>query len=257
MSGKTFSPVRRLILIAAFVVCLGVFLFSGYQIISIIRESNTSAAVYDTVIQTAVKDAAENIPEAEEELVLPSVDFGALKKQNSETIGWIYSKGTPIHYPVVRAKDNEKYLDTLFNGGKSKYGAIFADYRCKTNDCPVLILYGHHMKNGTMFASLTKYKKQEYYNEHPVVYYIDDSGVKYEVKLFAGRVLDGFDTAAYPLSFENEAAFNSFISKTKSKSRFASDVVPKYSDRLLILSTCSYETKNSRFAVYGVMSPIN
>ncbi len=256
MSNKKTNHARRWILIAAFVICVGVFLFSGYQIVLIIKESNTSQTVYENVIQSVVKDAAENIPEGKDEPVLPEIDFASLKRQNPETVGWICSRGTPIHYPVVRAKNNEKYLDTLFNGQKSKYGAIFADYRCNNDDCPVMILYGHHMKNGTMFASLTKYKKQEYYDEHPVVYYIDDSGIKYEVKLFAGRVLDGYDTSAYPFSFADEAAFKRFINTTKAKSRFSSDVVPNYNDRLLILSTCSYETKNSRFAVYGVMSQI-
>ena len=108
--------------------------------------------------------------EGEPDLRWPAVDFDALSEINPDIVAWIYIEDTEINYPVVQGTDNQYYLKRLFNGKWNGSGCIFLDSR----NSPDLsdrhsIIYGHHMKNGTMFSGLTEYKKQGFYEGHPVV----------------------------------------------------------------------------------------
>ena len=93
---------------------------------------------------------------------------------NPDIVAWIYIEGTKINYPIVQGEDNSYYLKHLFSGEWNGSGCIFLDSR---NDASFAdrhsIIYGHHMKNGTMFTDLDKYKKQDFFDEHPVALLID------------------------------------------------------------------------------------
>ena len=108
--------------------------------------------------------------------------FAGLADVNPEIAGWIKIEGTAIDYPVVRGEDNDRYIRVDFYGESSKHGAIFMDYRCG-DDSRVKIIYGHHMKDGTMFRDLYRYENQAYRDEHPVVIFYPPSGgeEKYQV----------------------------------------------------------------------------
>mgnify|MGYP000782800669 FL=1 len=109
---------------------------------------------------------AETQPD-EDDTIWPEVDFSVLREINPDIVAWIYIEGTKINYPIVQGGDNSYYLKHLFSGEWNGSGCIFLDFR---NDVSFAdrhsIIYGHHMKNGTMFTDIDKYKKQEFFDEH-------------------------------------------------------------------------------------------
>lgn len=183
---------------------------------------------------------------------LPSVDFAALSLINPDIVGWLYCEGTQINYPVVQGGDDEYYLDHLFDGTQNANGCLFLDSRVDASFSSVhSIIYGHHMRSGAMFAALDGYKRQSFYNAHPAMLLITPDAT-YEVRLFAAYVADPSEDA-WEVSFANDREIQAWIDAATARSTFTSDVKPTPGDRLLTLSTCSYEFGDARFVVVGVM----
>lgn len=183
-----------------------------------------------------------------------SVDFDKLIKKNEDVVGWIYCEDTVINYPVVQSNSNTEYLKKGLNGKKLSGGTIFAD--CRNNSVGYdrnYMLYGHNMRNGTMFGTLTKYKKQSYYDKHPTMYLLTPEG-DYKIELVAGKVVSTTEMI-YKIS-PDETAFDSYLEKLCKKSTFKSNVTLETGDKIITLSTCSYETENSRYVVIGKLIPL-
>lgn len=190
-----------------------------------------------------------------ESIDLPKVDFDALYNINSDIIGWIYFEGTNIDYPIVRSDDNEYYLDHMFNGELNSSGSIFLDSENNDNFSDRNnILYGHHMKNGTMFSKITNYDDQSYYDEHMEAFLLTPEK-NYRIKLFSGYVANQKDEA-WRINFQNDEDFTNWIHRTIDKSCFKSDFLPKSTDSIITFSTCSYEFSNARFVLHGVLSDL-
>lgn len=184
--------------------------------------------------------------------VEPQVDFAGLKKQNADTVGWIYGDGTSINYPVVKGSDNDYYLTRMFNGISNKCGSIFLDCMNEGDfSNQNSIVHGHHMKNGTMFADLVKYIDQSYYDRHPY-FCLATPDQTYKVEVFAGFVTTA-DSEVWQLQFETEEDYRSWLDKMVRQSAFKSDVTPTAEDHVLTLATCSYEYDDARFVVMGVL----
>lgn len=113
------------------------------------------------------------------------------------------------------------------------------------------ILYGHHMKNESMFHGLMEYKSQEYYDEHPTALFLTPEA-NYEVKIFAGYVV-GVDADAWTVGFSSDLEFEEWLRRARERSCFTSEITPAVTDRILTLSTCSYEFNNARFVLIGVL----
>ena len=179
----------------------------------------------------------------------PEVDFETLQAINPDIIAWIYIEGTAINYPVVQGEDNSYYLKHLADGSYNGSGAIFMDYRNDSDFSDThTIIYGHHMKNGTMFSGLDGYKRQEFYDEHPVALIMTPER-NYKVEFFAGYVAN-VEADAWQLNFTLESK-EQWISAAKSKSCFESNIAPTVTDNIVTLSTCSYEFNNARFVLIG------
>ena len=161
------------------------------------------------------------------------------------------SRGTKINYPIVQGEENSYYLKHLFSGEWNGSGCIFLDFR---NDASFAdrhsIIYGHHMKNGTMFTDLDKYKKQEFFDEHPVALLIRPDK-NYKVVFFAGYVAAPQDDA-WEIGF-TEAEFEVWLQNAADRSCFTSEIAPNISDHILTLSTCSYEFDDARFVLAGAL----
>ena len=185
---------------------------------------------------------------------LPQVDFAALQAINPDIVGWILIEGTNINYPVVQGSDNQYYLRHLFTGEYNASGCIFLDSR-NTPDFTDQhsILYGHHMDNGTMFNGLMDYKEQSFFDAHPNALLLTPTG-NYRIDFFAGYVADVM-SEAWQVDFgPDELA--TWLQEAKEKSLFASRIEPTAMDRVLTLSTCSYEFDNARFVLYGRLSTL-
>ena len=136
-------------------------------------------------------------------------------------------------------------------------GTVFVDARNgKDFSDQNTILYGHHMKNGSMFASLVNYKEQTYYNVHPDMLLFTPAAV-YRLELFAGYVTDGYATnEVYQTSFATEADFRSLIENAREASDFTCDVKVTAEDRIVTLSTCTYEYDEARYVVLGKLEKV-
>lgn len=239
---------------------------SAYQVFTHLSQYNQAQSFYSelddyaVLPQTQEETTSPSLPKVEQTLPakenvdLPIIDFEALQKMNPDIVGWIYFEGIDINYPVVKHTDNDYYLDHMFNGEVNSSGSIFLD---ANNDSDFSdknsILYGHHMKNGTMFSKITNYTEQSYYDEHKVAYLLT-ADKNYKVSLFSGYSTGASDTA-WKISFTNDD-FLSWINQVIQKSYFASEVSPKADDRIITFSTCSYEFNNARFVLHGILSEI-
>lgn len=184
------------------------------------------------------------------------VDFPGLTSQCEDVVGWLYCPDTVVNYPVVQAEDNDTYLHADLSGEYLRSGTLFVD--CENHAQPFVeknyIVYGHSMKNGSMFGALLKYKKQSYYDDHPVWYYLTPDR-DYRVELIAGMVVkthrDIFTTTL------NSTAMLKELSVLQEYSTFQSDVTYSDEDAFITLSTCSYEFNNARYVVVGKLVPLN
>lgn len=180
-----------------------------------------------------------------------SVDFSSLLEINTDIVGWIYCPDSPINYPVAQGADNNEYLRRDLNGKYLISGTVFTDYRNGSiGEDRNYIVYGHNMKDGSMFGSLVKYKQPEYYDKHPVLYYLTPDG-DYRIELYAGIVIPR-DAVIYQPN-PDKAEFTEFLQNAKANSTFISDTVLEEGDVLITLSTCSYEYDNARYVVIGKM----
>lgn len=209
----------------------------------------------ENINEESSEEAPKEIPEKTERML----KISKLKEQNSDTIGWIEIEGTNINYPVLQGDDNSFYMDHNFDKQYSKFGSIFLD----TNydwDIPSsnLLIYGHNVKNRKMFQDLLNYKNREYYEEHPTIRFTtEDEDAKYEIiavfesKIYYKTEEDAFKYYLF-INADTEEEYNNFVESSKKESLYNIDKTAKYGEQLLTLSTCSYHTKDGRFAVVAV-----
>lgn len=125
----------------------------------------------------------QKVPEEEKKIDIP-VDFDSLQKENPDIYAWITIPDTVIDYPIVQSsEDNAYYLNHSAEKTDSASGAIYSEnYNKKNFDDPITLLYGHNMKDGSMFAGLHKYEEDTYFNDHKdLVIYTPDAILKYKI----------------------------------------------------------------------------
>lgn len=193
-------------------------------------------------------------PEPTEPEMLP--EMAELYEQNPDIVAWVTITGTKLDDPVVYTPEDEnKYLYLDIEGNYSKSGTLLMETDCSWDpESQVLIIYGHHMENGTKFGSLLEYRKQAYWEEHPTILlktlYEER---EYEIiAAFYDQVYYKTDTCFKFYQFidpADEEAFNEGIAYFKKKAKYDTGVTAEYGDSLLMLVTCSYHVENGRFVV--------
>lgn len=188
-----------------------------------------------------------------------SADFGYLQGINEDVKAWLVQDDSPINYPVVQGKDNDEYLDKLFNRKPGKDGSIFLDSgNSDAFEDANTYLYGHHTRTDAMFSTLADYTSQAYYDAHPRMYLLTPYG-DYCVDLFAVRVCAVDDETTWRVKqFSRKAEFDAYMAELEEQSLFKADddALPAWGDQLLVLVTCTNDEHNERYAVYGRMRPI-
>ena len=246
---------KRGLLVLLLGVFLGVFIFAAYQLYYTFHGYHEAMKEYNELNEQFVstQPAATPTPEVEEEIPEVyagpiSVDFEQLKQENEDVVGWIYGPDSPISYPVVKGADNDYYLYHSFGHALNQSGTIFMDTVCDANlSQSNTILYGHHMNNGGMFASLESYRQNEYYQEHPVLYYYTPDEV-YVLEVFSAFVTGG-DSDVYAFNFGTREEYASFLESMQSRSDVAADVEVDADDHIMTLSTCAYDYEDARYVV--------
>ena len=183
------------------------------------------------------------------------MQYRELKKANSDVTGWIRVDGTVIDYPVMQTPETpDFYLKRGFDKKYSAYGMIYMDEDCDLDaGCPNFVLYGHHMKNGSMFAALEKYTSEEFYREHPEILFdtLEETG-RYQVaavfKMPGAQITEAF---AGTLLAATEEDYNEFIAYAKEHSLYDTGVTPQWPEQLLTLGTCEYTYEDGRLFVVG------
>ncbi|MDO5477458.1 MAG: class B sortase [Eubacteriales bacterium] len=243
---------------------LGVLLYSGYRLYGIFSEYYKGRSEYKKTSSQYVTKKEESTEQEEKdgkkkkkvESAPIEVDFASLMKENEDVAGWIYCPDTVVDYPVMHGKDNDLYLHHMVNKEYNFAGCIFEDYRNTPGQKdPATILYGHHMKDGSMFAMLHKYTEQEYYDEHPTMWYLTPTQ-NYRLDLICGFVAEEKDPV-YSL-FQTSREMQEYLHKAEEKSTF--EPGKKYDlstvNRVIVLSTCAYEFNNARYIVIAVPIPV-
>jgi sortase B len=176
--------------------------------------------------------------------------FKELLQTNEDIVGWLRIDNTKIDYPVLQSKDNDFYLNHYIKKDKNVNGSIFMDYRnnIETNNRHIIV-YGHNMKNRTMFTSLLNYESRWFLEQHPIIEFDTLYGnEKWEI--FSVQFTDT-DYDYIKTDFIDDEHFRSYIDDLQKKSLHKSKIELSDKDVVLTLSTCSSSSDQARFAVHA------
>lgn len=232
-------------------VCLiGIILVSGYKIGKTMWEYQVAKSAYTNISEKTAKVDPKQFTGV--------VDWKALKKVNPDVQGWLYQKDTVINYPVVQGTDNDTYLHTRFDKQWSGGGTLFVDCRMEKDFKGFnSIIYGHHMKDGSMFRSIRGYTKEDgYYDKHKTLELATPHG-NYHLVVFSAFITKATDEDTYKMTYD-EAEKQAYINRAWEQSelpitRDSVDVTKN--DRLVTLSTCAYDYEEARYIVMCKMVP--
>lgn len=194
-----------------------------------------------------------------EHVELPEQDE-APEETGPDIIGWLTLPDSAINYPVTQTDDNEYYLHHLYDGTYNKVGCLFADYENAADFSDRnTIIYGHNMRDGSMFAALNEYAEQSYYDTHKQMYLVTPEG-GYVVELFAAFTAkpaeSGNDTSPWRLEWKDDGDYTTWLTAMKERSVVESDVTVTCSDKVLTLSTCT-PGGAQRFIVMGKLVEVD
>lgn len=185
------------------------------------------------------------------------VDFDMLSETCPDIQGWIYCEDTAINYPIVQGRDNDQYLRHDYLGNYSVAGSIFLEAANAPGFADSnTVIYGHHMKDKSMFACLSSWADQDFYEAHPVMYLLTPDQ-DYKIELFSGYVTPaGSDTYAV---FQGPSEYlDKYLDQALSLSDFTCD--PEFvldgGAKYVLLSTCDYTYQDARYVIHGKLVPI-
>ena len=261
---------KRTLYIVAVVFFAAVAIFSSYKLWQYYSEEKQVKDAFDDLSQQVIKpkdtvkpppappDNSDPVASPSESADPPEPvewtvydQYGALFEKNSDMIGWIRIEDTVIDYPVMFTPDDpEYYLNLSFEKAYSSSGVPFVGVNCTIDpQSDNVIIHGHNMKSGTIFGSLRKYSKKDYWEEHPVIQFDTLTGFgQYEI-------IAVFTASPYSFKYyefinaADEADFDKFIKKVKSLSYYDTGLTATYGDKLLTLSTCEYSAEYNRLVV--------
>lgn len=223
---------KRKIYNVLLLICVAVIGYASYQIFISRQEYKQAEKEYQNV-QKEAKSRRK-------------IKFDALRKTNPDVVAWMEIPGTKISYPVVKGKDNNEYLHKTFSGKKNRSGCIFLDVKCKqdfTSDNN--IVYGHHMRDGSMFARLVKFRQMSFVKRHhTIILYLPRETRKL-------RVVSAYamQPEKIPITFSDEKEKNNYIQKIKKRSDIKQGNIK---GNIYTFVTCSYETKDNRTYVHAI-----
>ncbi|MBQ7086884.1 MAG: class B sortase [Clostridia bacterium] len=230
-------------------VCIGIMAYSAWNIWSINDEYEEVDAVYEDLAEKfiVIEEANDTDPgkvNADEPTTAApevKISFEELVAMYPDVIGWLYCEGTPINYPVVQAKDNDYYLRRMINGKYNVGGTIFVDYRNSDDfSDPVTLIYGHNMKNGSMFGAIPKYAKKDFLQAHKIMT-LKTPDKNYEIEIIGGVKTDAYDPI-YSMDVGNLAK----------QLKYA----PEKGEKIIVFSTCLYDTEDSRYLLAGTLREV-
>ncbi len=227
------------------------------QLAEIVTEETTDATIEETIKKPHLLKVSDCDNDVQDESSMYFTTYygphsiSELISMNSECFGWINISGSNINYPVMHTPSNpQKYLNRNFYGEYSYSGTPFLDARCSA-DSTNLIIYGHHMNNGTMFADLCNYTDYSYFTEHPTVVLKRKTGA-FVYSVFSVMKVKSDDDWYRFTTVGTEKSYNSRIEYAKEKSIYDTGITPVYGQQILTLSTCYGYNQDDRILVLAV-----
>jgi len=239
-------------------ILVAIFLYSGYQLALYLYDGYTSNQLNDRMRQqfeagqpTRFENSGEQAALTTEQLKQQyQARFHNLQKVNPDIVGWLKIANTQIDYPVLQSEDNDYYLNHNVDKQASRRGSIFMDYRnTSISEDTHTVIYGHHMKDGSMFGELAKYKDAAYYREHPMITFESiEEATAWEI--FSVYIYSP-DDQFFAYEFADQQDYEAYLQKIIDKSRYPTGVSVSSDDQLLTLVTCTYEVSDARFIIHA------
>lgn len=184
------------------------------------------------------------------------VDFAALRAVNEDVVGWIYCEGTAISYPLVRGADNDYYLHRSYDRSRNAAGSIFMEELNSPDFSDGnTILYGHNMRDGSMFAALQSWLEPSFYEAHPVLWLLTPEQ-DYRVELMAAYTTSA-DSESYTIFSAPCRELDDYALTAIDRSAFRPAVQPVAGARWVLLSTCAYIFDSARYVLHGMLCPVD
>lgn len=238
------------------IICIVVLLFSGTMLARDLLRYHSERSANRQLAEQVQQEKEVSVSKFAPSGILSQYD--ALWQQNNDMAGWLFIPGIDFDYPVMYTPDDpEYYLHRAFNKEWAASGTPFIGAGCDPAGSHVII-YGHHMKDGSMFGNLQRYETAEYATEHPAVNF-DTLTEEREYKVlgaFYSRVYGENDTNVFRYyrytDLSQQQDFEDYIAQVKKASLYDTGEEAVFGDKILTLSTCSYHVKDGRFVVVAV-----
>lgn len=229
------------------IILLVIISISGFQLYKSLAKYYKARTQYNNTAQIAGSTKTSGIYTGE-------LDWDSLIAQNSDIRAWVYLDGTIINYPIVRGSDNSFYLTHMFNKAYSGAGTFFMDANAPDNfETFNTVVYGHHMRDGSMLALIEKYYSQEFYEEHKQLELITPNA-KYHLKVIGFELV--YSTSdAYNYNFSNDKEKQALLDFTAKNNIINTSDQATVKDKLVTFSTCAYEANGDRYVLVTKMVP--
>ena len=255
---------KKVIYSALIVFLLFVVLLSSWMVYRQLKESEKQSEKYEelanlvsqkeTVYLEPTEGTAAELSENQGHSILP--EYATVYEQNPDMVGWIYIADTQINYPVMQTPDDPNfYLKHSFDKSSSNHCCPYVNANCDiSKPSDNLIIYGHRMKDGSMFADLDKFTDKSFWENHrTIIFNTLTQRQTYEIiAVFKVATGTGFETEFKYYSFTDASSpeeFKNYISRAKSKALYDTGITAEYGDKLLTLATCEYSNRNGRLVV--------
>lgn len=236
--GITVMSVLAIIAVIAIAV-------SAYQSFA----GNKSKQEFEEIEMLISESVEQTEDKSEQELAYEK--YQALLEENGDFIGWIKIEGTNVNYPVMQTVDNPNfYLKHNFEKRYSDYGVPYLDEECFVDLTNNLVIYGHNMKNGTMFTDLVNYKDKEFWEEHQIINFDTMAEFSEYQVMYAFAFDTNNETFCYNDFVDmDEEQFAEFMAECEKRMAYDTGIRAEFGDEILTLSTCEYTHENGRFVV--------
>lgn len=254
MTKKWKRTALQVLLFAVFIFSLGMFIrqqiFYRKNIVGY-EKARQIAGVCESMDTDVLGNSEMESALPAEFPIQMDVDLEALQSLNPDVLGWIIIPNTELSYPLLQGEDNQYYLKRDWIGEPDAGGSIFLEVTNHQDFTDFhTIIYGHRMRNGTMFGMLKYYNDFVFWWEHPSIYIVTNSHIR-QYDIFAA-----YETSVKGIVFQLELTGkeNELIQYCVENSEIQTGIVPKKDDRLLTLSTCPKNGYSKRWVVQGYLT---
>ena len=238
MEEKRKKPRRKQAYTVLMLLCIIIFLFALYKVISIVLDYKEIDDYY--------KKANDDFITMQDDGQLAAIDFNRLRGINEDVSGWIYIKDTDISYPVLQGPTNDYYLFRNYEKEYLVAGSIFLEATNKNDfSDDHTVVYGHNMHNGSMFGSLDKFMKEDYRDEHPYIHILLPDGTWNKYEIFGSYIAD-IDDGTFTVFNDNSQEYDKYLKLIQEKNQYSNTEYPEEGEKILTLSTCTEDSDDYR-----------